>query len=197
MSGRYLARKIGQAILTIFAIVLLNFLLFRMMPGSPERVLLRNPYLTQEKIAAGPQGVGPRQAARPGPARRLRQGDGRRRPRLLAQVPRPVGRRGHGAAASGRRSSSSGSPRSSRSSSASRLGAYAGWRRGGTGDRVGSGAEPDPLLDAVLRHRHAADHHLRGDPRLVPDVGDAHARGAVRVVPRAARATSSATSSCR
>ena len=30
---------------------MLNFLLFRMMPGSPERVLLRNQYLTQEKIA--------------------------------------------------------------------------------------------------------------------------------------------------
>ena len=50
MGGRYLARRGAQAILTIFAIVLLNFLLFRMMPGSPERVLLRNPYLTQAKI---------------------------------------------------------------------------------------------------------------------------------------------------
>ena len=50
MGGRYLARKAAQAILTIFAIVLLNFVLFRMMPGSPERVLLRNPYLTQQKI---------------------------------------------------------------------------------------------------------------------------------------------------
>ena len=50
MSGRYLARKGAQAILTIIAIVILNFILFRMMPGSPERVLLRNQYLTQEKI---------------------------------------------------------------------------------------------------------------------------------------------------
>jgi peptide/nickel transport system permease protein len=50
MSGRYLARKGAQAILTILAIVVLNFILFRMMPGSPERVLLRNQYLTQEKI---------------------------------------------------------------------------------------------------------------------------------------------------
>jgi peptide/nickel transport system permease protein len=50
MSGRYLARKGAQAILTIIAIVVLNFVLFRMMPGSPERVLLRNQYLTQEKI---------------------------------------------------------------------------------------------------------------------------------------------------
>ena len=37
MSGRYLARRVAQAILTIVAIVLLNFVLFRMMPGSPER----------------------------------------------------------------------------------------------------------------------------------------------------------------
>jgi peptide/nickel transport system permease protein len=48
MSSRYLARKVLQAIATIFFIVVLNFLLFRMMPGSPDRVLLRNPHLTQE-----------------------------------------------------------------------------------------------------------------------------------------------------
>jgi peptide/nickel transport system permease protein len=51
MSGRYLGRKLVQAVFTIFAIVVLNFLLFRMMPGSPERVLLRNQYLTKEKVA--------------------------------------------------------------------------------------------------------------------------------------------------
>jgi peptide/nickel transport system permease protein len=51
MGGRYLGRKLAQAVLTILAIVVLNFILFRMMPGSPERVLLRNQYLTQEKIA--------------------------------------------------------------------------------------------------------------------------------------------------
>ena len=50
MSGRYIVRKLAQAFLTIIAIVLLNFLIFRMMPGSPERVLLRNPYLTKEKV---------------------------------------------------------------------------------------------------------------------------------------------------
>ncbi len=50
MSGRYFVRKLGQAIMTILAIVLLNFLLFRMMPGSPERILLRNPHLTAEKV---------------------------------------------------------------------------------------------------------------------------------------------------
>jgi peptide/nickel transport system permease protein len=52
MGGRYLGRKLAQAVLTILAIVALNFVLFRMMPGSPERVLLRNQYLTQAKIAA-------------------------------------------------------------------------------------------------------------------------------------------------
>ena len=51
MSGRYLGRKVAQAVFTILAIVVLNFLLFRMMPGSPERILLRNQYLTKEKVA--------------------------------------------------------------------------------------------------------------------------------------------------
>jgi len=51
MSGRYLGRKAAQAVFTVLAIVVLNFLLFRMMPGSPERVLLRNQYLTKEKVA--------------------------------------------------------------------------------------------------------------------------------------------------
>ncbi len=42
MSGRYLARKGVQAVLTIAFILVLNFILFRMMPGSPDRVLARN-----------------------------------------------------------------------------------------------------------------------------------------------------------
>ena len=37
-----------QAALTILFIVLLNFILFRMMPGSPERVLTRNPNISAE-----------------------------------------------------------------------------------------------------------------------------------------------------
>jgi len=49
---RYLGRKVLQAILTVFFIVVLNFLLFRLMPGSPERVLLRNPNLTPATVAA-------------------------------------------------------------------------------------------------------------------------------------------------
>ena len=46
MGSRYLLNKIVQAIGTIFFIVILNFVLFRMMPGSPDRVLLRNPNVT-------------------------------------------------------------------------------------------------------------------------------------------------------
>jgi peptide/nickel transport system permease protein len=42
VGGRYLARKLLQAIITIAFIILLNFLLFRLMPGSPDRVLARN-----------------------------------------------------------------------------------------------------------------------------------------------------------
>ena len=42
MGGRYLARKLVQAAITIVFIILLNFLLFRMMPGSPDRILARN-----------------------------------------------------------------------------------------------------------------------------------------------------------
>jgi peptide/nickel transport system permease protein len=51
VSSRYVARKVAQAILTIAAIVLLNFVLFRMMPGSPERILFRNPHIDAEQLA--------------------------------------------------------------------------------------------------------------------------------------------------
>jgi peptide/nickel transport system permease protein len=52
MGGRYLSRKLAQAFATIIAIVVLNFLLFRLMPGSPERVLFRNPNLSPEVVEA-------------------------------------------------------------------------------------------------------------------------------------------------
>ena len=51
MGSRYLGRRIALALVTIAGIVLLNFVLFRMMPGSPERILLRNPNMTQEALA--------------------------------------------------------------------------------------------------------------------------------------------------
>lgn len=52
MGTRYLGRKVLQATLTVFFIVVLNFLLFRLMPGSPERILLRNPNLTPATLEA-------------------------------------------------------------------------------------------------------------------------------------------------
>jgi peptide/nickel transport system permease protein len=51
VSARYLARRLFSAGVTIVLIVLLNFVLFRMMPGSPERALLgRIPNVTPEVI---------------------------------------------------------------------------------------------------------------------------------------------------
>ena len=49
MSGRYLVNKLARAFLTIVAIILINFLLFRAMPGSATR-LTHSPYQTQEQI---------------------------------------------------------------------------------------------------------------------------------------------------
>ena len=50
MATRFIARRFAQAALTIFLIVILNFILFRAMPGSPERVLARNPNVSPEAI---------------------------------------------------------------------------------------------------------------------------------------------------
>ena len=52
MGGRYVLSKVGQAIFTIVLLVILNFVLFRMMPGSPERVLGRNPNVSPGAIEA-------------------------------------------------------------------------------------------------------------------------------------------------
>lgn len=48
MGSRYLARRVVLALLTILFILALNFFLFRMMPGSPERILTRNPNISAE-----------------------------------------------------------------------------------------------------------------------------------------------------
>lgn len=51
MGIRYLARRLATAGVTIGMIVILNFVLFRMMPGSPERVLLgRMPGVTAQVL---------------------------------------------------------------------------------------------------------------------------------------------------
>lgn len=51
MSSGYLVRRLVQASITILLIIILNFLLFRAMPGSPERILGRNPNVTPELLA--------------------------------------------------------------------------------------------------------------------------------------------------
>jgi len=51
MSGRYLTRQVASAIVTIVMIVLVNFVLFRLMPGSPERALLRSPHINPQVLA--------------------------------------------------------------------------------------------------------------------------------------------------
>jgi peptide/nickel transport system permease protein len=51
IGGRYLARRIATALFTILLIVVVNFVLFRAMPGSPERILGRNPNVTPELLA--------------------------------------------------------------------------------------------------------------------------------------------------
>lgn len=48
MGSRYLTRRLFQAVVTIAMIVALNFVLFRLMPGSPERAALRIPGVSQE-----------------------------------------------------------------------------------------------------------------------------------------------------
>ena len=50
MATRFIVRRFGQAALTIFLIVILNFILFRAMPGSPERILARNPNVSPQAI---------------------------------------------------------------------------------------------------------------------------------------------------
>ena len=47
---RFLARRVAQALLTIGFIVIVNFVLFRAMPGSPERILARNPNVSPAAI---------------------------------------------------------------------------------------------------------------------------------------------------
>lgn len=50
--SRYLARKIGWAVVTILFVITLNFFLFRVLPGDPARAGLRDPRLTQEAVEA-------------------------------------------------------------------------------------------------------------------------------------------------
>jgi len=56
MGSSFVARRVVQALVTIVLIVLLNFVLFRAMPGSPERVILRGtPNVTTAQLEAARQ----------------------------------------------------------------------------------------------------------------------------------------------
>lgn len=50
--SRFLFKKIGWALLTIFFVILFNFFLFRVLPGDPARSGVRDPRLTQEAVEA-------------------------------------------------------------------------------------------------------------------------------------------------
>ena len=53
MRSNYVGRRLAAAVATIAAIIVVNFVLFRLMPGSPERVILRGtPNVTEERLAA-------------------------------------------------------------------------------------------------------------------------------------------------
>ena len=49
---RYLLSKISWALFTILFVVILNFFLFRILPGDPARAGIRDPRLTRENIEA-------------------------------------------------------------------------------------------------------------------------------------------------
>jgi len=51
LGGRYVARRLGGALLTVLAIAILNFFLFRMLPGDPVRSLLPRNVSAQEREA--------------------------------------------------------------------------------------------------------------------------------------------------
>jgi len=49
--GRYIAKRALTSIITFFAVLVLTFILFRLLPGNPVLLLFRNPQLTQQQIA--------------------------------------------------------------------------------------------------------------------------------------------------
>ncbi|MEJ2149747.1 MAG: hypothetical protein P8Z40_09715 [Chloroflexota bacterium] len=49
---RYLLRKVVWSIFTIAFVIVLNFFIFRVLPGDPARAGVRDPRLTQEAVQA-------------------------------------------------------------------------------------------------------------------------------------------------
>ena len=50
MNRRVFFRKLFQALLTIFIILVINYFLFRVMPGDPAAMLVRNPRMSPEAV---------------------------------------------------------------------------------------------------------------------------------------------------
>ena len=199
MSGRYLARKGAQAILTIIAIVVLNFILFRMMPGLARARPAAQPVPDPGEDRPGPRGVGPRQAAHPGPARRaIIGGDASRatsgysfyfRGTPVTEVIGAALLADDHPHRPGRAHLDHRRPR--------RSARYAGWKRGGIADRVGSG------ISLIL---YSMPYFVIGMPliiifaaslRLVPDIGDARRSARRTTRSSTSSSTSRATWSCR
>ena len=62
----YLGRRLASAAITIVLIAVINFMLFRAMPGSPERIILRGtPNVDPGDAPGRPRAVGPGQAGLP------------------------------------------------------------------------------------------------------------------------------------
>lgn len=52
MSQRwYLFKKFTQSLITVFIVLVMNFFLFRIMPGDPLRILIRNPRVSEAALA--------------------------------------------------------------------------------------------------------------------------------------------------
>ncbi len=50
--SHYLLRKAGWALFTVFFVIILNFFLFRVLPGDPARAGIRDPRLTRDAVEA-------------------------------------------------------------------------------------------------------------------------------------------------
>ncbi len=46
--GNYLVRKLGFAVVTLLAVIVFNFLLFRILPGDPVKLIIHSPRMTRE-----------------------------------------------------------------------------------------------------------------------------------------------------
>ena len=178
-------------------IVLVNFLLFRAMPGSPDRILARNPNVSPAAIEQTRARWGIDKPLVPDQLVGLPRGHRPGRPRPLVRV-----------------RAASPSPRSSPADSGPTLllfglgeiiaifvglglGAYAGWRRGGPVDLVGNGVSlilysmPYFLLGMILLLIFASTLHW------FPSFGMTTPGEDLRLDPRVPRRRRARTSCCR